>query len=1095
MTAAAAAVVSCAVAEHRLHEAMSQKEHGMFFSGEEDAEYDLVTPTSRDAEGQYLSHNLLPDEELLTRRRKRRHADNDDEDKTFIHLSAFGEDHHMELRRNRQMFHENFAINIHDHDGDMRTFTHATDCFHHGNIQSHDDSEIAMSNCDGVLMGTIRKKREIYHVHPLSDSLQSHATHNPDGHTHIVHRVREKTAKEPGHNNNAEQLRKRSKRQTLPEMPAHNVTQHFCHEDGKIEPPMSSASVLQQRMSVDMGDSLVLNEFQRQAAASREFLNNFIHAAIIADHTMFEKYDGDEGFLSRYLLTMFNMVNLIYQPEKSTYAVYVVLINLRILTTRQDNLYITQDSRRLLKNFCNYQQSINPGIGHAHRWNHAFLVTGYGLCFGQDTDCGELGRAPIEGVCTPDRECSVNREGGLNTAFVLAHELGHNVGMFHDGHPTEAGYCPASDGYLMKSSTSDAPRIWTFSSCSVAHLRRYLRSEYSACMDKGNAGATIVRTLQNKLKTQCRIPAGQLFDRNEQCRVQWRHTKHQYRPGHQFKFCDRTTYGREDICRHLYCDDGRLDRGCWSTYTPAMDGTVCGYNKVCWRYKCVPAEKMLVEGNYCPPELPAGNVVRDIQPFNPPATTRPQVPATEPPPVPVNGGWSFYSAFSRCSATCDGGVQYRQRVCNNPTPQHGGRPCEGSDRMYQVCNADKQCAGGLSSRESECRNIGSGWHESRNAQNEKACALYCENRNIDGSVRRRFRRSSAVREGTLCVNSAGYDGRCIRDTCMRVGCDNIINSTAVVDGCGVCNGRGDSCKVFSGGIRNAFTTFGFHPVPLRGSGNSILNGSWDIQLNLTNTNRASLMVLRDNVAGKPQRTYFLHGPGTAIRSGSFAFSVAGTFGVYHSQPNRVQKIEIKGKINVPLVLELLYWPTRGPPNNVIFSWKSPVLPPSERFEWKEVRDYGDCSVTCGTGVQRKRVRCLNKQTGGYTSDKRCERAGLEKPLEQRECMRAPCNTVTVLLESQQQQCNTCSGQVKTMKCVAVNPQDGTTTTVAPRLCNRMERMAMLEECTQTTCEPRTQYCHPDTHPMCKFYEGKPCPPDLMQICSQTCSACNVMVGK
>ena len=51
------------------------------------------------------------------------------------------------------------------------------------------------------------------------------------------------------------------------------------------------------------------------------------------------------------------------------------------------------------------------------------------VMFGQmltgSTYCVYAGRAPIEGVCIPDRECSVNREGGLNTAFVLAHELGH----------------------------------------------------------------------------------------------------------------------------------------------------------------------------------------------------------------------------------------------------------------------------------------------------------------------------------------------------------------------------------------------------------------------------------------------------------------------------------------------------------------------------------------------------------------------------------------------------------------------------------------------------------------------------------------------
>lgn len=42
----------------------------------------------------------------------------------------------------------------------------------------------------------------------------------------------------------------------------------------------------------------------------------------------------------------------------------------------QSGLTISQDSRRLLKSFCNYQKRNNPGVGDSRRWNHAFLVTG-----------------------------------------------------------------------------------------------------------------------------------------------------------------------------------------------------------------------------------------------------------------------------------------------------------------------------------------------------------------------------------------------------------------------------------------------------------------------------------------------------------------------------------------------------------------------------------------------------------------------------------------------------------------------------------------------------------------------------------------------
>ncbi|XP_065179007.1 SCO-spondin-like [Sycon ciliatum] len=42
---------------------------------------------------------------------------------------------------------------------------------------------------------------------------------------------------------------------------------------------------------------------------------------------------------------------------------------------------------------------------------------------------------------------------------------------------------------------------------------------------------------------------------------------------------------------------------------------------------------------------------------------------------PVDGGWSVWSGFSPCSATCDSGSHMRTRSCNQPSPANGGRSC------------------------------------------------------------------------------------------------------------------------------------------------------------------------------------------------------------------------------------------------------------------------------------------------------------------------------------------------------------------------------------------------------------------------------------
>lgn len=55
-------------------------------------------------------------------------------------------------------------------------------------------------------------------------------------------------------------------------------------------------------------------------------------------------------------------------------------------------------------------------------------------------------------------------------------------------------------------------------------------------------------------------------------------------------------------------------------------------------------------------------------------------------PVPVNGGWSDFGAWSECSVTCGGGIKERTRSCTNPAPEHGGLYCVGDSKEEETCN-------------------------------------------------------------------------------------------------------------------------------------------------------------------------------------------------------------------------------------------------------------------------------------------------------------------------------------------------------------------------------------------------------------------------
>ncbi|KAK6186939.1 hypothetical protein SNE40_006195 [Patella caerulea] len=53
--------------------------------------------------------------------------------------------------------------------------------------------------------------------------------------------------------------------------------------------------------------------------------------------------------------------------------------------------------------------------------------------------------------------------------------------------------------------------------------------------------------------------------------------------------------------------------------------------------------------------------------------------------VVVDGGWTDYGNWSVCSASCGNGTRYRKRVCDDPSPDNGGRECEGSDTEVEEC--------------------------------------------------------------------------------------------------------------------------------------------------------------------------------------------------------------------------------------------------------------------------------------------------------------------------------------------------------------------------------------------------------------------------
>ncbi|XP_052105775.1 SCO-spondin-like [Mytilus californianus] len=89
---------------------------------------------------------------------------------------------------------------------------------------------------------------------------------------------------------------------------------------------------------------------------------------------------------------------------------------------------------------------------------------------------------------------------------------------------------------------------------------------------------------------------------------------------------------------------------------------------------------------------------------------------------PINGNWTEWSSWNECSVTCGGGMKVRDRNCSSPVPQYGGDPCFGNSTNIDICNEDPcsidgnwsgwsewekcsvTCGGGLKTRNRTCSN-------------------------------------------------------------------------------------------------------------------------------------------------------------------------------------------------------------------------------------------------------------------------------------------------------------------------------------------------------------------------------------------------------
>ncbi|XP_050472499.1 A disintegrin and metalloproteinase with thrombospondin motifs 18-like isoform X2 [Bombus huntii] len=801
--------------------------------------------------------------------------------------------------------------------------------------------------------------------------------------------------------------------------------------DEKDDVPAEYNDTIVEELSIDVnpeeigyfsGPKWQRNRLSKKRPAARDSPPRWLELGIAADYSVVD-FHGIR--VQQYILALLNIVSAIYMDPSLESNMILVIVRMILYAEKRDGMVRRGDARRSLENVNKW----NRKMLSSKDVNHDVAVWLTRLDIG-----GPSGYAPVSGVCDPARSCALNRDEGLTSAFIIAHEVAHILGLTHDGDETTGNACKeeGSRGSVMAPMVAATFHHFYWSACSKKEFHRRVR-RWSCLSNKPKHDGL----------SQLRDTIRETFTMDEQCRMEF---------GEGYEHCK--TFDVAEPCSRLWCGNSNVSESCKTKKGPPLEGTLCGDSKICRREDAQDAE-ITINNN--------GTVKWCIN-GRCQSTNRKSFDFGIILNKPRDGGWSAWSGWEKCSRTCGVGVQCRTRKCNKPLPAYGGKYCSGASDDCRLCDLPK-CLTPVDLRAQQCTKLGNilylervrsnndvTWLPYVSDQENLRCRLICKSKET-GEI---FHTRKHLIDGTPCTY--GSTNICIQGECHRMGCDRVLGSKKALDTCGVCDGDNSSCEnivnKFQRKLRREVTRVAVIPrdahnlnmnISMAGSrlfqsdDLTIVIGDGrrrrNVQENLASRKRDLTIV--QGAAFRVQRrgnnTYFIQADGTAFEDVVVLVVV----------PRNV----LQRGISTSVSLE--------------YSLNRDERNAKDRYVWL-FGGWSFCSVSCGGGTRQKMIVCKDEETGRIVSRRKCPLT--TKPIQEIE----KCNVFSCTfkwLPGPWEACSTTCGrfgmQLRQLYCVRSgfngtevnrnNELEVYRTMVQPSICETSPMPMSSRECNRIPC--------------------------------------------